>query len=222
MPYNIKVRSELVAARFNNYLQELWAIDPKIEFADVVRSEAASVMIGALQRTYAADKGKIQASVRDREWVTFGGKRYHIIEGRSDLPAWHLPDTLWGQIEQYRQNKLAIKLAARGMSKQSWYLLAQKIRPVLQSVPAYVIEANYKGRQYPEDSSSLETNTPAGYLLTVLNSSPVVRFANGGWALLGAMQGRVSFFRQNMKHRSFQTQESRARKYPGIWVAEAA
>ena len=222
MAFDIKVRSELVAGRFNNYLQELWAIDPTVEFSALVRSEAASVMATALARTRSASVAKIREGVEDREWVTFGGKRYHVadLSGRFG-PGWRLPDPLWTQIEQYRQNRLSIKLAARGMSKQSWYVLARALRGPLSNVPAYVIQANYQGRTYPEDVSSLESSTPAGYILTVLNASPIVQYAGGAWALLGAMQGRISFFRRNLEERAFATYESRAKKYPGIWVKAA-
>jgi len=216
--FDIKVRSELVATRFNRYLQELAAIDPTIEFSALVRSEAAAVMLAALSRTKAASVAKIRAAVDDREWVTFSGKRYRI--GGDD--PWRLPDPLWGQIEAYRQQRADLKLAARGISKQSWLLLAKALREVQSRVPAYVASANVRGRQYPENVSATDSSTPAGFILTVLNNSPVVQHAGGQWALLGAMQGRVSYFRRNMQHRAFQTLESRARKYPGIWVTQSA
>lgn len=216
--FDLKLRSELIAARFNNYLQELWSIDPTIEFSTLVKSEAAAVMAAAMSRTRSANAAKMRASVDNREWVTFDGKRYKMGERSGE--GWHLPDPLWAQLKQYRANRLAIKQAARGMSKQTWYRLAAALRPGLTTVPAYVVSANYRGRQYPENVSSLEGSTPAGYILTLLNASPIVQYAGGQWALLGAMQGRLSYFRRNMAHRAFQTYESRAKKYPGIWVQQ--
>jgi hypothetical protein len=218
--FDIKVKSELVAGRFNAYLQELWAIDPTISFSALVRAEAAAVMVAALSRTKAANVAKIRAAVKDREWVTFGGKRYKLGERSGE--GWRLPDTTWAQIEAYRQQRANIKLAARGLSKQTWLHLARALRPVLNAIPAYVAAANFKGQQYPQDVSTTEGSTPAGYILTLLNSSPVVQYAGGEWALLGAMQGRISYFRRNLQHRAFETLESRARKYPGIWVTESA
>lgn len=212
--FDIKVRSELVAARFNNYLQELWAIDPTIEFSDLLHAEAASVAAGALTRTRAASVAGIKRNFAEKEWTTFGGKKYKLSN--------HYPDELWGQISDFRKTRLALRLGARGISKQSWYNLGQKVKAGIVRAPGYVVAANFRGRQYPEDVSSLDESTPAGYFLTIFNNSPIVQFANGRWALLGAMQGRVSYFCRNMKHRAFQTYESRARKYPGIWVTEAA
>lgn len=218
--FDIKLRSELIAGRFNAYLQELAALDPTIEFSAVVKAEAAVVMIAAMARTKAADVGKIRSAVNDLEWVTLSGKRYRV--GETSGEGWRLPDPLWAQIEAYRQQRADLKLAGRGLSKQSWLLLARTLRDVQARAPAYVAGANYKGRQYPENVSATEGSTPAGYILTVLNDSPVVQHAGGQWAILGAMQGRIAYFRRNLQHRAFETIASRARKYPGIWVAEAA
>ncbi len=218
--FDLKIRSELVAHRFDAYLRELWALDPALEFASLIRAEAAAVMIAALNRTRAASVPKIRAAVNDREWVTFGGKRYKV--GVSSGAGWRLPDPLWGQIEAYRQQQTAIKLAARGLSKQSWLLLAKTIQPALATAPAYVAAANYKGRQYPGNVRVTEEHSPAGFILTTFNASPVVQFAGGAWAILGAMQSRIAYFRRNMRARRFETLATRARAYPGIWVTEAA
>jgi hypothetical protein len=217
--FDLKVRSELIAHRFNAYLQELWALDPTIEFAAVVRAEAAAVMMAALTRTKAADVGKIRAAVNAREWVTLDGKRYRV--GEKSGEGWRLPGPLRARLEAYRQQRADLKLAARGLSKQTWLHLSRLLREVPGRVPAYVANASYRGRQYPENVSALEASTPAGYLLTVVNASPIVQHAGGQWALLGAMQGRVAYFRRNLQHRAFRTLAERARKYPGIWATPA-
>lgn len=218
--FDLKMKTELVATRFNDYLQELWALDPKLEFADIVRAEATSVMLAAMSRTKAASEKKIKESGKSREWVTFEGKRYRV--GERDGDGWRLRDDVWARLNTYRDLRVAMKLNARGLSKQSFANLAKSIGGRLGSIPGYVSAANYKGLQYPQDVRSLSESTPAGYLLTTWNESPIVGFAGGAWALLGAMQGRVSYFRRNMKNRRFQSIDSRARAYPGIWVSQSA
>jgi hypothetical protein len=218
--FDIKVRSELIATRFNAYLQELWALDPRIEFSDLIRAEATAVMMGAMGRTRAASEQKIRAASDTREWATLGGKRYRL--GGRTGEGWHLPDTTHQAIQDKRAARLTTKIGARGLSKQSFANLAKVIGGRIGAIPGYVSSANYQGRRYPENVSALEASTPAGFILTTFNNSPIVGFAGGAWAILGAMQGRVSYFRRNMKHRRFQTLASRARAYPGIWATETA
>jgi hypothetical protein len=218
--FDIKIRSELIATRFNRYLQELWALDPRLEFSDLIRAEATAVMFAAMGRTKAASEQKIRAAADTREWATFGGKRYRL--GGRTGEGWHLPDETHRAIHNSRTARLNAKLGARGLAKQSFANLAKAIGGHVGRVPSYVSAANYLGRQYPENVSALEGSTPAGFVLTTFNNSPIAGYAGGAWAILGAMQGRVAYFRRNMKHRRFQSMASRARAYPGIWAKESA
>lgn len=194
-------------------LEELASIDPTIEFKDVVTAVAIRVVQNAMNRTRAATVSGIRRDFATKEFTTFNGKKYKLSN--------RYPDQLWGLIDQFRKDRLAVKLASRGLSKQSWVHLASTIGGVL-SAPAYVTNANYKGRTYREDGTSTEQGDGNNYALTIINSSPIVQAAGGYGALLRAMQGETSYFNRNMENRAFRTFESRAAKYPGIFVRRAA
>lgn len=205
------LKVELITRDFNRMLEELAAIDTRVEFRDVIMSEATSVIEGAMRRTKNAEAGRIRADFNSKEWTTFNGKKYHISE-------WRLPDPLWREIQARRRERLQTKLNARGIARQSWLHVASSLGRTI-AAPAFVVNANYRGRQYPVDGDNREEGTGANYALTIINSSPIVQSAGGRSALLRAMQGRVGYFRRNMESRAFRTLAERAKKYPGIFTS---
>lgn len=205
------LKAELICRDFNRMLDELAAIDTRVQFRDVVTSEATSVIEGAMRRTKNAEAGRIRADFATKEWTTFGGKKYRIAD-------WRLPDPLWNEISARRRERLQTKLAARGLSRQSWIHVAAALGRSI-AAPAFVASANYRGRQYPVDGDKREEGSGADFALTIINSSPIVQAAGGRAALLAAMQGRIGYFRRNMEHHAFRTLADRARKYPGIFTS---
>jgi hypothetical protein len=205
------LKVEIIARDFNRMLEELAQIDPKVEFADVVRSEATSVIEGAMRRTKNAIAARIRSDCDSKEWTTFNGKKYRIA-------TWRLPDPLWREIYARRKERLQTKLQSRGLARQSWIHVAASFGRQI-SAPGFVSSANYRGRQYPIDGSSTEQGSGNDYALTIVNSSPIVQGAGGRSALLAAMQGRVSYFQRNMETRAFANLASRAKKYPGIFTS---
>ena len=205
------LRVEIITRDFNRMLEQLALIDPRIEFATVVKGVAGRVIQGALNRTKAADAGKIKARAENRKYFTMDGKAYNL-ENR-------YPDEVWNRIAQLTQDSLAYKLAARGLSKKSWAHLGNQIGTPTKA-PAYVMAANYKGASHPENADSVESGTSMDYALTIINSSPIVQFASGERALLAAMAGETRRFEVLMSKRAFRSVESRAKAYPGIFVRE--
>jgi hypothetical protein len=205
------LKVDLITARFNQMLEELAAIDSRVEFATVVDEVAVRVIAGAMRRTRSAAAGRIRRDFEAKEWTTFNGKKYKISE-------WRLPDPLWGEISARRRERLQTKLNARGLSKQSWVHVASALSRRL-AAPAYVLNANYRGQQYPIDGNAFATGSSTDYARTIINSSPIVQAAGGRAALLAAMAGEIGYFRRNMAHHFYRTQAARAAKYPGIFTS---
>jgi hypothetical protein len=203
------LKVELVTRNFNRMLADLAAIDPTISFADIIKNEATAVIGLALRYTRAANAGKIRADHAAREWVTFGGKKYNIAE-------WKLPNELWARVQRWRGERLRTKLNARGLAKQSWLHLATELGKQV-AAPAYVVNANFRGLQYPMNADKREEGSSTNYALTIINSSPVVLFAGGELALLRGMARRTRYFRTNMAHHFYRSLATRASKYPGIY-----
>lgn len=205
------LKVEIVARDFNRMLEELAAIDPRVEFRQVCLGVAERVVAGAMRATRAAAAGRIRADYDAKEYTTFNGKRYRLTN--------RFPDALWREISSSRRGRLSDKLKSRGLSKQSWLWVAESFGARL-SAPAYVSAASYKGRQFSEDGSSSEAGSSSDFALTVVNSSPIVSAAGGRSALLRAMRGETLYFRRNMEARAFATLESRVAKYPQIFARQ--
>lgn len=204
------LKAQLVTRDFNRMLEEFASLDPKIEFAAIVRAVAIRVMAGALRRTKAADPEKIKARHAAAEWTT--------IDGRKIKLSWYLHDD-----EKYRRSvnhRVAVlntKLGARGLSKQSWLYEAQKIGGTIDA-PAYVTAANFQGRTHPENASVTELGGAAAFVLKVLNRSPIVQQAGGEYALIAAMAAETRYFFTLLSKGGFATAAKRAAKYPGVYV----
>jgi hypothetical protein len=205
------LKAELIFRNFNRMLEELAAIDPVVEFRDVVNNEGAGVAQGASARTRAATEKSIRKNFDRKKVTTFRGKVYWLDN--------RYPDELYRDMHNSRIINLGHKFRARGLGKQSWMHLAAKIGKPIR-VPAYVAAANFKGQQYPQDVSAIESGSGTAYTLTIYNTSPIAGKprVGGERVLLAAMQGRARFFEMNMKHRAFRTLESRVKKYPGIFT----
>lgn len=204
------LKMELVTRDFNRMLAELAAIDPRVEFGTVVRSEAGSVVAGAAGRTKAASREKIIARSNAQKFTTLNGKTYYIDRNYRNAD-------LRQQLVNARVFQRERRLAARGISKQSFVWVAKSLGTPIKA-PAYVMAANYKGRQYPQDGDTVERGSGAAFTVTIFNTSPTVQKASGQWALLGAMSARARYFERNMAHYAFSSIASRAKKYPGIFT----
>jgi hypothetical protein len=204
------LKVELIARDFNRMIEELAAIDPTVEFSQVVTAVAVRVVQGAMNRTKSAKAASIIRRYDSKQYTTFNGKKYRLEN--------HYPDPLWARIAQHRKDRLAARLASRGISKQSWMHVAASLGSSLVA-PGYVTAANYKGKQYREDGDKSESGSGTEFALTIINSSPIVQSAGGRGALISAMQGEIGYFQKNMEHRAFATLESRVKKYPGIFTS---
>lgn len=205
------VKVELVTRDFNRMLEEFAAIDPAVEFRDIVRGLAVRVVAGALRRTRAADPKKIQAAHEKATFTTLDGKLYKLSN-------YFHNDELWRRIQNHRVFSLQRKLNARGLAKQSWLHLGRKIGAGPISAPAWVSRANFKGEQYPGDVSFLESGAGLKFQLKITNASPLMKGAGGEWALVQAMAGETKYFWTLLAKHAFRNAATRASKYPGVYV----
>jgi hypothetical protein len=110
----------------------------------------------------------------------------------------------------------AKKLAARGLQKKVWAQVASAFGIQLTNVPQYVQAATAPSGDYPEDAHGIAKNQGSSFTLegTIYRVYWPGVFA----ALAGAINGRTSFFRTNLRKGVFDKAEDIARKYPGLTV----
>ena len=204
----MSVRLSIDQTRFNRFLRDLGAIDPRVEFRSTVRSVAQSVVQGAHNKTKIAKAGTIRKAAKARKFITMDGKVYYLAN--------RYPTDLHRKIKARRQASLNRKLRARGLAKQSWLHVAPN--PLAIKTTAQVRSANYAGRTYPADGTRTERGQAYTYSLTLTNRSPIVQSAGGKRALTRAMYGQARRFETLMSKQFYLTAASRAAAYPGIFV----
>lgn len=108
------------------------------------------------------------------------------------------------------------RLAARGLLKKVWQQIGGKLGMALEGVPAYVERASTPHGDYPENAEAREVGT--GSKFSIEGASYRVYDPRIVSAFARAMNGRASFFRNNLRRGVFDKAEEIARKYPGLKV----
>jgi len=185
--------------------------------------EVSRVLERAITLTGKADKAKIGSKIAGMRMITLDGKRIPLMNKRTGR--WmHFSDAKWAAINAKKKQDLARLIAARGLSAQSWYLLALQLGFEVKA-PAYVKGAIPSKREAiaanKANVSFTRHNSGQGnYGLEIVNKMPILRFnpPAGLAALFSAIAGRIGFFRKNLEKGVFDDATKAAAKYRGIQV----
>lgn len=184
----------------------------------VVLSEAGSILDKALKLTKTASVSDITGDAGTGKAFTTdigNGRKTYWLENRYS-------DAIWSKIEQQKKAALRRKLRARGLSKQSWHLLGMRIGLEIVA-PSYVKRAvATTARSYPENATARKTNTRDKVGIYLSNKQPTVSQIGGRIALLKAINGRVGYFRRQLKAGTFNDLAKIAKAYPGLKINPAA
>lgn len=203
-------RFTLEVGKFNAAMGEMKArLGNAATMQAIIDFEVARIIERALARTTAAKVGDIRSSHRAREFTTLNGKTYKLSN--------RFPNSLWQAIASKRRESLQRKLAARGLAKQAFLALAEKIGFDI-SAPGFVRSARTPNHTNAENVDAKRTSAEGKYTLAIAQSSPLNRWAGSRAAFYGAVVGRRKFFEQNLKRGVFSELTKIAAKYPGIKV----
>jgi hypothetical protein len=108
-------------------------------------------------------------------------------------------------------------LARRGLAKQSWLAIGKKLGMDL-TAPAYVRRAAVKGVAYDQKVSVSERKVGGLFTIIVENDMQTTVASRGRIAILRAMNGRVGYFKRNLRAGVFEKVATMAKKYPGLSV----
>lgn len=187
---------------------------------DVIDFEMGKVLEACVRMTPAAQVAKINNRMENREWgvhnVIYTPKRTNRRRTREPVNkykySWKYPDAVWRQITEQRKASLEYKLARRGLSKQSWFKLAEELGLEIK-VPGYVrkiplnIQKNFQTeRRQTEDS----------YFLSVVNAQPTINRIGGERIARKAIAGRINYFKTNLAKGVLNEADKVARAYPGL------
>lgn len=200
------------SVEFNKAVRDLAKISG-IDFEKVMNLEVGKVMEGAIRRTRVAKVAEIQKYYQENQWATFDGKKYKMT--------WRMPDAVWYGIEGLRQQRLAGRIAARGLAKKSFWHIARRLPAGIGIVaPGYVVKASAAGVPDQNNVSVMASKRGSNYTIEVVNRSPVATTfgAKGFAALRGSMRGRQRFFEKNLATGAFRNADRRMKKYKGLFV----
>lgn len=127
------------------------------------------------------------------------------------------PDELWQAILEARKKTLSFKLKARGFAKWTWASMAQKLGIGIR-LPGFVSTA---GGVIKADPVAVKKEVEHGRVgIWIENASTVVqsKHVRGGSALQRAINGRVSYFKTNLRRKVFESMATITKRYPGVKV----
>lgn len=119
-----------------------------------------------------------------------------------------------GRISKSEMQEL---LGRRGLAKQSWLAIGQKIGLMVDS-PAYVKNAKVKGELYDQKVKVSEKKVGGLFTIILQNSMKTTVASRGRMAIIKAINGRTSYFKKNLRSGVFNKVATLARKYPGLKV----
>lgn len=196
----------------------------------VVKSEVGSILEKTIQNTRAASATKIRKQYE--RFVPLGIDAYspkqmrkfgRLIGGRNLLYYMEnrYPNALWSRLKDRRAALIRTKLAARGLSKQSWLQVGDALG-IKVDAPEYVRNARATTGQIYENVKASSKVSSGKIEITFSNGQPTVNAIGGGQALKRAIQGRIKYFENNAEHSVFADVKQIARAYPGLKIKLAA
>jgi len=182
-----------------------------VGFAQALRAETGKVLQKTMQLTPVAKAALIRKRYANRKFITLNGKLYCLANA--------FPDELWEAITTIKKEGLTKALKARGLSRQSWWLLGQAMESGSFDAPDFVKAAIAStGYTYTGNVELREEGSGKRLVLTFVNSQPTVYATGGEHKLQAAISGRVKFFEKNISTHVFERAANAAKKYPGIYV----
>jgi len=193
----------------------------------ILREETGRIFNKAIENTDAADVGKIRARSAASKFslqptALYTPKqpgRRHLRSGKVLYNlSYRFPAPLWNAIQAARAKDVKVRIAARGLAKQSWYKIAILLGLGIEA-PAYVKKAIAStGKEYSEDEKATVIRAKGQMGYEFENAQPTVNAIGGERALQQAIDGRVEFFLTNVSKGVFDDLARVAKKYPGIEI----
>jgi hypothetical protein len=190
-------------------------IDRTIEFtpsstASRIRKTFDGQTFTAQPSTLYAPQTSPGRTVRSNARVSKSGKLFYFLENR-------YPNALWTQIAQRRKESLQRKIAAIGLAKKSWWVIAKALGlPV--KLGRFANAQSPDGRDHPENFSVSKSVRETDIAVAFINSQPTVTNpkVGGRRALQSAIDGRVKYFLTNVQLGVFKSMDNIAKRYPGL------
>jgi hypothetical protein len=220
----MRVKGGVDTAKFQAMLLELRRRTGRT-IPEVVDEEVAKILGAALAGTKAGKTvARVQAEIANdtRQWRTYNGKKYNVRpatiatrKGKQRATPGkgiRYPNFIWSQIQGLMQQSYARRLAyakrSRGLGKKQWADLAAQLGMTIKA-PRYVGSANPTKYR----ATTGRRNRLGRYTVDISTNYRNNPFIRSRGALQKAINGRVGFFRKNVKEGVFNDMQAVASKY---------
>jgi hypothetical protein len=224
-------------SKFSEFTKEM-SQKTGISVKKIIRNEAFEVCIKSMELTKVASAGKIKKRIKNQTgWISYNGKKYLVDAEKGKLSYTvktgenagkkvirknagnYYKNSLWRELKNISKKILENSLKARGLSKQTWYFLAKKLNPTLAEArtPNFVKNAVANGKfKFPVNAETKEFSAISLFYVYIKNSNPKNKFNGAVQAFNKALNGRINFFKQNVKQGVFKEIKDVASKYKGL------
>lgn len=219
------VRLTAKTVEFSGFLKDFERkLNGTYTMQQIVDGEVAKVLEGALRLTGKASRDKMRSKIGGLKVITLGGKKQGLFNKKRGQYQ-RFSDAKWAEITTQKKVLLALLFGAIGLTKQSWYLLAQLMGYNI-STPDFVIKAlPSKHRSAVNSLGNVKiVRTKIGtanYGIEITNKMPVLDVPHGPQgirAFFSALAGRIGYFKKSMALGVFNDAAQVAKRYPGIKV----
>lgn len=223
---------EVRTQRFNAMVREL-ATRTGRTMPQVVDAEVTSVLASAADKTIVAKAAQIRAAHARTKWVEIGGTKYNVAptpiryaKGKGGArkvrksvgTGIRYSAATWGRVTQFREASLREKLAGIGAAASAWLEVGAQVGLRPQPRRKAILKRFTSARRTTNAQGTMRRATSGRYSIKMRNSSPLNRYARSGVALQRAINGRLGFFRNNLRVGVFKDMAAVAAKYPGLRV----
>jgi hypothetical protein len=199
----------------------------------IAMSVNSGIRGGLEGRVWYGESPSVSTSVTDKQRAALqrrvrkGGKVWVVMEdavnpGAGMLRRFEALDSLrLANIRGTLKGQLQRALAARGLARNSWLQIAQRLNLTLNRVAggAQVARATPSNGGAYQPGNGVRVQGVKGLYYDLMNSYPFSRFKIPGAQILSwAIQGEMGYFRNNFKRGVFNDLQAIAKKYKGIFA----
>lgn len=219
---------EIDSKKFNAMIAKL-AAELKRPMVDVLRKEVAAILSKTMDRTKASKKSMItkrwkipasRSAAMPRSIVkhVFFGGRFTKVRGRHSLNTYAALKARMDLIAAYKIDRI-------GSSRATWLKIAEELnldefitsdRKDQAKVALANQRPSFKGVSFGSERGSKESLSE-DYTIKISTASSVTLNKNAGGtkALLQSINGRIGYFKANLRNKVFESADAIAKKYGG-------
>ena len=194
-----------------------------VTFEKVLSVEAGSVITAAAKRTREAKVAAIKLAVsrsvpRSSDNPRRKNSFYTPPGGGPVKRGWKIPDARWRAYLDAKRDEQKRRLASRGLARQAWLTIADQLRLKIneQGLQQARRAKAVSGRTVRQRANGVRSASAEKHTITLVYGNPLGAYTGARFALQKAINGRVGFYRRNLRSGALSNAQQISAKYPGL------